>query len=346
MFVDEAKVKTIGGRGGDGCASFRREKFQPRGGPDGGNGGDGGNVIFRASHDEQSLLRLHYEPLHRGGKGEKGGGKNQHGAKGADVVVPVPQGTVIRTVETQEIVADLKSSGDEFVAARGGEGGWGNKHFATSTRQAPREAEPGSAGEENEYFFELKTIADVGLVGYPNAGKSSLLSAVSHAHPKTAAYPFTSLQPTVGIIEFDDFSRLSMADIPGLIEGAHENVGLGDAFLRHIERASVLVYVLDVAGSDNRNPWDDYFSLQRELEWYKDGLSSRPSMVVANKMDLPGAEKNYKVLAERIGDIRPFPMSVLKESNISKFLGKVRDLVNSLETDKVGNESEEPGELR
>jgi GTP-binding protein len=292
MFVDRAKVTVIGGDGGDGCISFRREKYVPKGGPDGGDGGAGGSVVFRAVEGEQSLVNLRFKQHWRATRGQHGQGKGRHGARGDDCIVPVPLGTIVRDRETGERIADLTAAGQECVVARGGRGGQGNARFVTSTNRAPRHATPGGAGEERELDVELKTIADVGLVGYPNAGKSTLITAISDAHPKTAPYPFTTRFPNVGVVEMADFHRYTVADIPGLIEGAHDNVGLGHEFLRHIERCRVLAFVLDMGGIDGRDPLHDLACLREELELHQEGLSRRPAIIVANKMDLPEADEN------------------------------------------------------
>ena len=300
MFVDKATITVKAGDGGNGCCSFHREKFVPRGGPDGGDGGAGGNVILEATNSEQSLQALVYNRHYQAQNGPGGKGSNLHGRKAPDITLKVPVGTVVTDRSTGEVIADMDEAGRQIVVARGGRGGRGNPRFATQTNRAPREWEPGEPGEEREIGLELKTIADVGLVGYPNAGKSTLLRAVSAARPKVAPYPFTTLHPVVGVIEYPDYSRITMADIPGLIEGAHDNVGLGHAFLKHIERTTVLAYVLDMGGVDGRTPWDDLAHLREELELYMKGLSKRATIIVANKMDLPGAEENLELLRSEL----------------------------------------------
>ena len=296
MFVDKAKIMVKGGDGGNGCCSFRREKFVPKGGPDGGDGGDGGHVILRSVTGEQSLVTLVFNRHFKAATGPHGKGKTLHGRKGDDVYINIPVGTIITDVETGELIVDMNEADMEFIVAYGGKGGKGNPRFATSTNRAPMECEMGYPGDERDIFLELKTIADIGLVGFPNAGKSTLLRALSNARPKVAPYPFTTLHPVVGVIDYHDFSRVSVADIPGLIDGAHENIGLGHEFLRHIERTTILAYVLDMAGVDGRNPWEDFHNLRNELELYMKGLSTRPAIVLANKMDLPESAENLELL--------------------------------------------------
>ncbi len=300
MFVDRVKISVKGGRGGNGCVSFHREKFVPRGGPDGGNGGNGGSVVLKADANEQSLIDLSYNRHYDAPNGPNGKGKNMYGRNADNVVVKVPVGTVVYDEETGDFLGDLETAGMELVVAQGGKGGKGNAAFATSGNRAPRICEEGTDGEEKLLLLELKTIADVGLVGYPNAGKSTLLRALSAARPKVAPYPFTTLHPMVGVVEYEDFSRLTVADIPGLIDGAHRNVGLGHHFLRHIERTHLLVYVLDMAGIDGRTPWEDFRHLQNELELYMKGLSKRPALIAANKMDLPESAENLALLRDEL----------------------------------------------
>lgn len=309
--------------------SFRREKYVPKGGPDGGDGGKGGSVIFRAVTGEQSLVDLYFQAHWQAGRGRNGMGKGRHGARGRDKTVNVPVGTVVSGTETGELLADLTREGQEFTAAKGGDGGRGNTRFVTSTQRAPRIATPGAEGEERRLQLELKTIADAGLVGYPNAGTSTLITAISDAHPKTAPYPFTTLHPVVGIVEFPDFHRLSVADVPGLVDGAHENVGLGHEFLRHIERCRVLVYVLDTAGIDSRQPWDDFAALKRELELHKQGLGAKPALVVANKMDLAEARENLARLEQEL-ELPVLPVSALNRENIDTLTSSLRTLLEGL----------------
>jgi GTP-binding protein len=299
MFVDRARVIACAGDGGDGCASFRREKFLPFGGPNGGDGGLGGSVIFRAVTSEQCLQNLKYQQHWQATRGEHGTSKDCNGRRGDNCIVPVPIGTLVRDANSGELLADLTAENQECVVARGGAGGKGNLHFVTSTNRAPRTKTAGEAGERRTLQVDLKVVADVGLVGYPNAGKSTLISAISDAHPKTAPYPFTTLHPNVGVVRLDELRRFTVADIPGLIDGAHLDVGLGHGFLRHIERCRALCYVLDLGGVDGRDPLEDLAALRRELEFYLKGLSRRPAIIVANKMDLEAAPDNLRRLREQ-----------------------------------------------
>ncbi len=329
MFIDTAKIRIKAGDGGNGCCSFRREKFVPRGGPDGGDGGMGGDIIIKTATGEQSLVDYRYNQHFSAKHGGHGKGKDLHGKRSNDVILRVPPGTVIKDIDGN-VIADMDHADMEFLAAKGGRGGRGNPRFSSSTNRVPMESEPGCPGEEKNIFLELKTIADAGLVGYPNAGKSTLLRALSAAHPKVAPYPFTTLHPVVGVVELDDYQRLKIADIPGLIEGAHDNIGLGHSFLRHIERTQMLVYVLDMAGSDGRYPWDDYHSLQNELELYMKGLSKRQSIIVANKMDLPESAENLELLKADI-DIDPniliIPISAKEKENTEELKQILKDLI-------------------
>lgn len=331
MFVDRATIKVKAGDGGAGCASFRREKFVPKGGPDGGDGGDGGAVILRATTNEQSLVALRFMPHYEGGKGDHGKGKGRNGHKGENRIVTIPVGTVVYDAETHDVLADMVEDGQEFVAAKPGKGGAGNIHFKTSTNQAPQLSKPGTEGEERTLFLELKTMADVGLVGYPNAGKSTLIAAVSDAHPKAAPYPFTTLHPNVGVVHFQDFHRFTMADIPGLIEGAHDNVGLGHDFLRHVERCRLFVYVLDAAGVDERDPVADLRSLQNELELYSKGLSRKPAVIAANKIDL--LDDDQEAVAEirkAFPDLKVFPISAKDKTNAAELVIHLRTMLEAL----------------
>jgi GTPase len=340
MFVDRVKVFAQAGRGGRGCVSFRREKFVPKGGPDGGDGGCGGDVILRADRHVNDLANLFYEPIIKAKNGGHGMGKKMSGRAGADKIVKVPVGTIVWPAEEERPtsnverptsnseespigsrqsaipVVDLARDGQEFVLSRGGAGGKGNVHFKSSRNRAPRQYTEGQEGEQEHFLLELRTIADAGLVGYPNAGKSTLLRKISAARPKVAAYPFTTLHPIVGVIDFPGYRRATVADIPGLIEGAHRGLGLGHEFLRHITRCRVLVFVVDVAGSEGRNPVEDLQNLRREIDLYDPTLSSREWFVAANKMDLGGAEGNLKALQERFPKLQILPTSAAKGEGI------------------------------
>ncbi len=286
MFVDEAQIHVKAGDGGNGCVSFRREKFVPKGGPDGGDGGHGGHVYFEAVEGKNTLLDFAGRHHWRAENGRHGEGKNKHGADGNDLVIPVPPGTLIHDVDLDLLLKDLAQVGEKVLVCRGGRGGKGNKAFATSTNQAPRQSEPGKPGQERNLRLELKLIADAGLVGMPNAGKSTLLSRCSAARPKVAPYPFTTLEPVLGIVELSDFRRFVMADIPGLIEGASRGAGLGHDFLRHIERTKIIVHILDIMPTDNSDPVDNYRAIRNELAEYSTALAQKPEVIVANKTDL------------------------------------------------------------
>jgi len=337
MFVDRIKVFVQAGKGGRGCVSFRREKFVPKGGPDGGDGGRGGDVILRADRHVDNLTNLFYEPIIKAKSGGHGKGKKMAGRAGADKIVKIPAGTIVwpaqeekrltpnaqRSTSNSErlaignwqsaiLIVDLTRDGEEFVLCRGGAGGKGNVHFKSSRNRAPRQYTEGQEGEQGYFLLELRTIADAGLVGYPNAGKSTLLRKISAARPKVAAYPFTTLHPIVGVIEFPGYRRATIADIPGLIEGAHRGLGLGHEFLRHITRCRILLFVIDVAGSEGRNPVEDLQNLRREIDLYDPALSSRPWLVVANKMDLPDAKKNLEAVQERFPKTKIIPTSAAK----------------------------------
>lgn len=291
VFKDRVKLYVRAGNGGNGCVSFRREKFIPKGGPDGGDGGNGGSVILRCDANEDSLLPLYYQPHQRAKHAQHGMGSQCHGRNGEDCIAKVPCGTIVTKADTGEFVGELIKEGEELVVARGGKGGIGNVHFKSSTNQAPRQFTEGTPGEEQALWLELKLVADVGLVGFPNAGKSTLLSKLTHAHPKIAPYPFTTINPIIGTLEFENYHRLRIADIPGLIDGAHDGVGLGHEFLRHIERSRFLLFVIDMAGTDDRNPTEDFLHLQEELRLHREALSCTPYLIVANKMDTPGADE-------------------------------------------------------
>jgi len=296
MYIDRAQIHVKSGNGGAGSRSFRREKYVPKGGPDGGDGGNGGSVVIRATGSELTLVSLKYKPIWNAGNGGNGRGQKLHGANGEDVVISVPVGSMVFDMASNELVADLDVEGKECIVAKGGKGGLGNTHFISSTNRAPTKCQPGMPGEEKDLLIELKTVADVGLVGYPNAGKSTLLRSISAARPKTAPYPFTTLHPHVGVIEMEDYRRYTVADIPGLVDGASDNVGLGHDFLRHIERCRLLCFVLDMGGVDGRDPLKDLRNLREELAKYDEDLAKRPFVIIANKMDIDVAEENLERL--------------------------------------------------
>jgi GTP-binding protein len=386
MFVDEIKVEVRAGHGGKGCVAFHREAYRPKGGPSGGNGGRGGDVILEATHDLNNLLNQLYQPELFAENGEQGLGKGMDGVAGKDLVVKVPCGTLVWHLNSREwtgqdqepdsdtaaedseeipsankgrpvirttagarameidlgseateahgenegshrtLVCDLTQHGQRFVLCKGGRGGLGNRNFATSVRQAPRFAQPGEPGGEGQYLLELRIVANVGIVGYPNAGKSTLLSAISKARPKVAPYPFTTLTPQIGIVEYPDYHRLTVCDVPGLIAGAHRNVGLGHKFLRHISRCKGLVILLDMAGTDARSPVDDYRSLLEELELYDPELLDRPRLVVANKMDEPAAAENLEAFKRKIKKTPLIQISAAFDVGLKPLLDEIREL--------------------
>jgi GTP-binding protein len=348
MFVDQIKIFAKAGKGGDGACTFRREKFVPKGGPDGGDGGRGGSIILRADPHIDTLTQFFYEPILRAKNGENGRGRQCYGKSGQDKLVKVPIGTIVYRLpaglspfapkpqdweleegesesksESQvgesaaaelkpqdlELVGDLDHDGAELVLCKGGDGGRGNIHFKSSRNRVPRQFTPGDDGEEGYFLMELRSIADAGLVGYPNAGKSTLLSKISSAHPKVAPYPFTTLHPVIGMVDFDEYRRAPVADIPGLVEGAHQNIGLGHEFLKHIVRCRVLLFVVDMGGSEGRNPSEDLGQLRKELSLYDPTLADRPWFVVANKMDDPNAKENLSHFKRKFRKVEVVPIS-------------------------------------
>src|SRR5437868_31136 len=347
MFIDRIKVFAQAGSGGRGSVSFRREKFVPKGGPDGGDGGRGGDVILRADRHVDNLSNLFYEPIIKAKNGGHGMGKKMAGRAGADKVVKVPIGTLVWAAEEQskkrprsnsdqlaignwqsaidEPLVDLTRDEQEFVLCRGGAGGKGNVHFKSSRNRAPRQYTEGEEGEQGYFLFELRTIADAGLVGYPNAGKSTLLRKISAARPKVAAYPFTTLHQIIGVMELSEYRRATIADIPGLIEGAHRGLGLGHEFLRHITRCRIFLFVVDVAGSEGRNSTEDLQKLRKELDLYDPLLPQRPWFVIANKIDLPGAYENLAVVRKKIPKIDIVPISAAKGEGIDELKKKLAE---------------------
>lgn len=309
MFLDEVDILVTGGAGGDGCVAFRREKFAPKGGPSGGDGGNGGSVLLQADESFNTLQHLAGHHHWKAPKGEHGMGSNCHGKSGQDVMVRVPIGTILYDAEHHVPLRDLATAGETVCVAAGGKGGYGNTHFKNSVNQAPRQFEPGTPGQERKLHLELKLIADAGLLGKPNAGKSTLISRLSAARPKIAAYPFTTLCPCLGIVEMRGYRRFVMADIPGLIEGAHLGAGLGDEFLRHVERTRVLVHILDVCPPEG-DAIEDYRAIRQEVEQYSPALAAKPEIVVANKMDLTDSEKHLRRLKKALG-VKVYPISAV-----------------------------------
>lgn len=302
LFIDTAKIVVKGGDGGDGIIAFRREKYVPMGGPAGGDGGNGADVIFRVDEGLKTLLDFKYQRLIEGERGERGKPKNMHGANAQPRIISVPPGTLVIDDETKDVIADLVSDGQEAVVAQGGRGGKGNVRFKTARNPAPYLAENGEKGQERQIVLELKLLADVGLVGFPNVGKSTLISVVSAAKPKIAAYHFTTLTPNLGVVDAGDGRNFVMADLPGLIEGAHAGVGLGHQFLKHVERTKVIIHVIDMSGSEGRDPFEDWLSINEELALYNEALANLPQIIAANKMDMPDAEEQLKSFRERLAE--------------------------------------------
>jgi GTPase len=321
-FVDYVKIYVKAGDGGRGCVSFRREKYVPRGGPDGGDGGRGGHIIFRATDELNTLIDLRYHREYRAQRGQHGMGKKMHGKNGEDLVIPVPVGTVIKDSDSGIVIVDLDKNGMEAVVVKAGRGGLGNAHFATPVRQTPRYAQPGEEGEENNLVLELKLLADIGLIGLPNAGKSTLLSVISSARPKIADYPFTTLSPVLGVVKTEDYRSFVVADIPGLIEGAHRGVGLGSQFLRHVERTSLLLHLVDVSEMAQGDPVDSFETIQRELEYYSADLMKKPLAAAGTKTDIAGNGERLVKMAQYCKDhgIDFFPVSAVTGDGINRLL--------------------------
>jgi len=333
MFIDYAEISISGGKGGDGAVTFRREKYVPKGGPSGGNGGDGGSVIIEARHNLATLLDFRYRKKYDAANGEIGGNSRKDGKNGGDVLIKVPVGTIIKDAVSGKVLFDLDQDGMRVVAAKGGKGGKGNSNFATPTNQAPRYAEPGRLGEERNIILELKLIADIGLVGFPNAGKSTLISKISAARPKIADYPFTTLEPNLGIVQYKDYQSFTVADIPGIIEGAHEGKGLGLKFLRHIERTKVLVYLIDITSEDYEN---DYHVLQNELKSYSKKLALKPKLLILSKSDLVEESEIDKLLKKRLKklDKRIHIISAVTGAGIEKLLDLLWDMIDEEKNQK------------
>lgn len=341
QFVDQARITVSGGDGGNGAVSFRREKYVPAGGPDGGDGGDGGSVILVVDEGLSTLIDFRYRTHYRAQRGEHGKGSNKHGKNAPDLEVRVPPGTVVKDAQTGHVLADLLVHGQRLVAARGGRGGRGNARFATPTRQAPAFAEKGEPGETRHLLLELKVIADVGLVGYPNAGKSTLLSVISAARPKVAAYPFTTLAPNLGVVSVAEGKSFVVADIPGLIEGAHAGVGLGHDFLRHVERTRLLLHIVDCSGQEGRDPVDDYHQIRKELRLFNPELARKPQIVVGNKLDLPEARENWQRLQEAVNGVEVAGISAVTGQGVQELIYRVWEALQKL---PVASPPEEPAE--
>ncbi len=342
MFIDRVKIHIKAGDGGNGVTAFRREKFVPRGGPSGGDGGVGGSVWLVADDGINTLLHLRYNPEHKAERGRHGEGSNRHGKDGDDVTVKVPVGTQVFDVETGDLLFDFTEVGQKFLAAKGGKGGWGNSHFATPVKRAPKYHYMGRPGDEKELQLELKLIADVGLVGFPNAGKSTLISVISAAKPKIADYPFTTLEPNLGVVDLGDFRTFVVADIPGLIEGASEGAGLGDRFLRHVERTKLILHLVDVSSLSGRDPVKDYRIINHELANYNENLSTRPQIVVATKLDIldePERLESLREVAEKDG--KPFfEISAAANKNIKELVYAVSQKLDELKEEEAENAKE------
>ncbi len=340
MFIDEITLKVIAGNGGDGCTSFRREKYVPMGGPDGGNGGKGANIVFEVDKGLKTLIDLRYKKIIKGPHGVHGKGSNKYGANAEDVIVKVPEGTTVTDMDSGLVLVDLINDKQRFVVAHGGRGGRGNKSFATHDNPAPKFSEKGEPGEIKLLKCELKVLADVGLIGLPSVGKSTILSQISASKPKIAAYHFTTLSPNLGVIKLKDNRSFVMADLPGLIEGASEGVGLGDKFLKHAMRTRILCHVIDMSGSEGRNPIDDYKVIRDEINKYDNKLAGKLEIVVANKMDLPNAEDNLSVFMKQYPNIKVFSISAINNDGLDKLMIDLADELDNIQNTPVYNENE------
>lgn len=340
MFVDEVEIKVEAGNGGDGCTAFRREKYVEMGGPFGGNGGHGADIIFKVDEGLHTLLDLRYQKTIKGSNGENGKGKNQHG-KGRDpLVVKVPQGTVVTDLDTGMVIADLSKKDQEEIIAKGGRGGRGNTAFKTQTNTAPDYSEKGEEGERKTLKVEVKMLADVGLVGLPSVGKSTIISCISKSKPKIAAYHFTTLNPNLGVTKSSDGKSFVVADLPGLIEGASKGEGLGDKFLRHIERTRVIAHVIDMSASEARDPYEDYLLINKELEEFNEKLLQKPQIIIANKMDLPGANEQLKKFKEKINDIDIFEVSAATNKGLQKVVDHLANMLDQIPNNPLYDESQ------
>ena len=343
MFVDELTIKLIAGNGGDGCTSFRREKYVPMGGPDGGNGGRGSNIIFQVDKNLKTLVDLSYKKNIKGDKGVNGKGSNKYGANAEDVIIKIPAGTTITNLDTGEVLADLIREDESFIAALGGRGGRGNKAFATHDNPAPKFSEKGEPGEEKTIKLELKVLADVGLIGLPSVGKSTFLSMISSSKPKIAAYHFTTLSPNLGVVKLRDKRSFVIADLPGLIEGASKGVGLGIEFLRHAMRTRILAHVIDMGASEGRDPINDYKTIRNEIESYSELLANKKEIILANKMDIDGADKNLEKFKKEFPDLEIYETSFFYQEKLDKVIEVMADILDtipSVDLYKVDNELE------
>lgn len=340
MFVDEVEIKVEAGNGGDGCTAFRREKYIEMGGPFGGNGGHGGDIIFKVDQGLHTLLDLRYQKILKAKKGENGRGKNQNGKGAEPLIVKIPQGTVVTDLETGLIIADLSKKDQEEVIAKGGRGGRGNTAFKTQTNTAPDYSENGEEGEKKTLKVEVKLLADVGLVGLPSVGKSTIISVISKSKPKIAAYHFTTLSPNLGVVKASDGRSFVVADLPGLIEGASHGEGLGDKFLRHIERTRVIAHVIDMSGSEMRNPYEDYLLINKELEEFNPKLLLKPQVIIANKMDLPNAKENLEEFKQKVGDVKIFKISAATNTGLQKVVDYLADQLDTIPTNPLYDDSQ------
>ena len=339
MFVDEVEIKVEAGDGGDGCTAFRREKYIEMGGPYGGNGGRGADIIFKVDEGLHTLLDLRYQKTIKGQKGENGRGKNQHGAGAENLIVKVPQGTVVTDLDTGFIIADLSKKDQQEVIAKGGRGGRGNTAFKTQTNTAPDYSEKGEEGEKKTLKVEVKMLADVGLVGLPSVGKSTIISMISRSKPKIAAYHFTTLTPNLGVVRASEGRSYVVADLPGLIEGASQGEGLGDKFLRHIERTRVIAHVIDMSGSEMRDPYEDYLLINKELKEFNEKLLEKPQIVIANKMDIPGAQENLEEFKKKV-DVEIYEISAATNQGLDKVVNRLADLLDEIPSNPLYDESQ------
>ena len=346
MFVDRARIFVKSGKGGDGHVSFRREKYVPNGGPDGGDGGKGGDVIFEVDEGLNTLIDFRHIRKYKAENGEEGGKKNCHGKNGSDIVIKVPEGTVIKEANSGQVITDMSGGNKRVVLLKGGKGGNGNQHYATSTMQAPKYAQPGQEAQELELILELKVIADVGLVGFPNVGKSTFLSVVTNARPKIANYHFTTINPNLGVVDLEGTGGFVIADIPGLIEGASEGVGLGHEFLRHIERTKVIIHIVDAAGTEGRDPIEDIYAINKELEAYNPDIAKRPQVIAANKIDAIYDDGESENPIEKIKNefepqgIKVFPISAVSGQNLKDLLYEVYNMLQEIDEEPTIFEQE------